>query len=81
MPPKPDRKWNFAAVKASWILYTADAQAQERMYLKPGKPFRVPFAKHLSVRLGSPSEVTYRFRGQEKTVEVKKKESRTLEFP
>jgi len=78
---KAGQEVEFAAVKASWILYTADAQAQERMYLKPGKPFRVPFAKHLSVRLGSPSEVTYRFRGQEKTVEVKKKESRTLEFP
>lgn len=71
----------FAAVKASWILYTVDEKPQERIYLKPKKPFRISFTTHLSVRLGTPSEVTYRFNGQEKTVEVKKKESRVLEFP
>jgi len=71
----------YSAVKASWILYTADGKPEERVYLKPGNPLRITFTQRLSVRLGSPSEVRYRYRGKEKTVEVKKKESRILEFP
>jgi cytoskeletal protein RodZ len=71
----------FLAVKASWILYTVDGGREERAYIKPGKPHKIVFTQKLSVRLGSPSEVTYRFGGRETTVEVGKKESRTLEFP
>jgi hypothetical protein len=71
----------FLAVKASWILYTVDGGQEERQYIKPGKPHRIAFRQKLTVRLGSPSEVTYRFGGKETTVEVGKKESRILEFP
>lgn len=71
----------FTAVKGSWILYTVDAGQEERVYLKPGQPHRIGFTGKLTVRLGSPSEVTYRFKGRETTVAVGKKESRILEFP
>jgi hypothetical protein len=71
----------FSAVKASWILYTVDDGQEDRVYLKPGKPYRIVYAKKLSVRLGSPSEMKYRVGGKETTVEVGKKESRILEFP
>lgn len=71
----------FTAVKASWILYTVDEGREERVYLKPGKPQRIAYARRLVVRLGSPSEVSYRVGGRETTVEVGKKESRVLEFP
>jgi len=71
----------FTAVKASWILYVVDEGQEERVYLKPGKPHRIVYARRLAVRLGSPSEVSYRAGGRETTVEVKKKESRALEFP
>lgn len=71
----------FTAVKASWILYTVDEGAEERTYLKPGKPLRLPFTHRLVVRLGSPSEVSYKTGTKEETVVVGKKESRVLEFP
>ncbi len=71
----------FTAVKGSWILYTVDAGQEERVYLKPGQPHRIGFSGKLTVRLGSPSEVTYRFKNRETTVAVGKKESRILEFP
>ena len=71
----------FLAVKASWILYIVDEGQEERVYLKPGKPQRIAYSRRLVVRLGSPSEVTYRAAGRETTVEVGKKESRVLEFP
>ncbi|MHC1710723.1 MAG: peptidyl-prolyl cis-trans isomerase [Solidesulfovibrio sp.] len=71
----------FSAIKASWILYTVDDGQEDRVYLKPGKPYRIVYAKKLSVRLGSPSEIKYRVGGKETTVEVGKKESRVLEFP
>ncbi len=71
----------FSAVKASWILYTVDEGQEERVYLKPGQPVRLAFTRRLSVRLGSPSEVAYRFGGKETIVEVGRKESRVLEFP
>ncbi|QAZ67528.1 peptidyl-prolyl cis-trans isomerase [Solidesulfovibrio carbinolicus] len=71
----------FTAVKASWILYTADDGREERIYLKPGKPHRVTYLRRLTVRLGSPSEVAYRAGARAETVEVGKKESRVLEFP
>ncbi|BAH75570.1 peptidyl-prolyl cis-trans isomerase [Solidesulfovibrio magneticus] len=71
----------FTAVKASWILYTADDGREERVYLKPGKPHRVAYSRRLTVRLGSPSEVAYRAGARAETVEVGKKESRVLEFP
>ena len=71
----------FTAVKASWILYTADDGREERVYLKPGKPHRVAYSRRLTVRLGSPSEVSYRAGARAETVEVGKKESRVLEFP
>nr|WP_246198055.1 peptidyl-prolyl cis-trans isomerase [Solidesulfovibrio aerotolerans] len=71
----------FVAVKASWILYIVDEGQEERVYLKPGKPQRIAYSRRLVVRLGSPSEVTYRAGGREATVEVGRKESRVLEFP
>ncbi|EKO40252.1 MAG: hypothetical protein B193_1021 [Solidesulfovibrio magneticus str. Maddingley MBC34] len=71
----------FTAVKASWILYTADDGREERVYLKPGKPHRVAYSRRLTVRLGSPSEVSYRAGARAETIEVGKKESRVLEFP
>lgn len=71
----------FTAVKASWILYTADDGREERVYLKPGKPHRVAYSRRLTVRLGSPSEVAYRAGARAETIEVGKKESRVLEFP
>ncbi|OLN27404.1 hypothetical protein DVDV_2107 [Desulfovibrio sp. DV] len=71
----------FTAVKASWILYTVDEGREERVYLKPGKPHRIAYARRLTVRLGSPSEVAYRDGSREETIEVGKKESRVLEFP
>ncbi|KHK04061.1 peptidylprolyl isomerase [Desulfovibrio sp. TomC] len=71
----------FNAVKASWILYIVDDGREERVYLKPGKPHRIAYARRLTVRLGSPSEVAYRAGSREETVEVGKKESRVLEFP
>jgi hypothetical protein len=71
----------FTAIKASWILYTADESPEERTYLKPGKPLRLTFSRRLVVRLGSPSEVSYKAGARENTVLVGKKESRTLEFP
>lgn len=71
----------FTAIKASWILYTVDADQEERVYIKPGKPHRIVYSQRLTVRLGSPSEVTYRLGGRETTVTVGKKESRILEFP
>ena len=71
----------FAAVKASWILFTVDEGTEERVYLKPGKALHIAFKRRLSVRLGSPSEVTYRHGGREHTVEVGKKENKVLEFP
>jgi hypothetical protein len=71
----------FAAVKASWILYTVDDGQEDRVYLKPGKPYRIVYTRKLSVRLGSPSEIKYRAGGKEISVEVGKKESRVLEFP
>ena len=42
----------FTAVKASWILYTVDEGREERVYLKPGKPHRIAYARRLTVRLG-----------------------------
>ena len=71
----------FTAIKASWILYTADDGREERVYLKPGKPHRVAYSRRLTVRLGSPSEVSYRAGARAETIEVGKKESRVLEFP
>ncbi|MHC1789388.1 peptidylprolyl isomerase [Solidesulfovibrio sp.] len=71
----------FSAIKASWILYTIDEGREERVYLKPGKPQRIAYARRLTVRLGSPSEVAYRVGDRETVVEVGKKESRVLEFP
>lgn len=71
----------FTAVKASWILYTVDDGPEERVYLKPGKPHRLAYSQRLSVRLGSPSHVSYRAATRAETIEVGKKESRVLEFP
>lgn len=83
-PPAPvagPGEVEFTAVKASWILYTADDGREERVYLKPGKPHRVAYSRRLTVRLGSPSEVAYRAGARAETIEVGKKESRVLEFP
>uniref|UniRef100_I2Q141 peptidylprolyl isomerase n=1 Tax=Desulfovibrio sp. U5L TaxID=596152 RepID=I2Q141_9BACT len=71
----------FTAIKASWIRFAVDGGEEERVYLKPGQPHRIAFSRKLTVRLGSPSEVSYRAGGQETTVAVGKKESRILEFP
>jgi hypothetical protein len=71
----------FAAIKASWILYVVDEGQEERVYLKPGKPLVIPFSRRLVVRLGTPSEVSYRIAGREVRVEVPKKETKVLEFP
>ena len=83
-PPGPGAgpgEVEFTAVKASWILYTVDDGREERVYLKPGKPHRVAYSRRLTVRLGSPSEVSYRAGARAETIEVGKKESRVLEFP
>lgn len=71
----------LAAIKASWILYTVDEGAQERVYLKPGQPVRLTYLHKLIVQPGSPSELTYTVDGRETTVRVGKKERRILEFP
>jgi hypothetical protein len=71
----------FTAIKASWILYIVDGGEEQRVYLKPGKPLRIEYAKKLVVRPGSPSEVSYRQGDRETMVVVAKKESRVLEFP
>jgi len=71
----------FTAVKASWILFTVDDKPEERTYLKPGKPFTLTYSHRLVVRLGSPSEVSYKAGARQETVAVGKKESRVLEFP
>lgn len=71
----------LSAIKASWVLYTVDDGQEQRVYLKPGKPVSVEYAKKLVVRPGSPSEFSYRAGGRETTVVVGKKESRVLEFP
>ncbi|WP_428558707.1 MAG: peptidylprolyl isomerase [Solidesulfovibrio sp. DCME] len=71
----------ISAIKASWILYTVDDGQEQRVYLKPGKPFTMAYAKKLTVRPGSPSEFSYRAGGRETTVVVGKKESRVLTFP
>lgn len=71
----------FTAIKASWILYTVDDGQEQRVYLKPGKPLPVAYAKKLVVRPGSPSELSYQAAGKETKLVVGKKESRVLEFP
>lgn len=84
-PPQPGPEAGghvtFVAIKASWILYTVDEEPEQRQYLKPGKPLDLAFKKRLFVRLGTPSEVSYRFGDREERVEVRKKETKTLEFP
>ena len=71
----------LAAVKASWVRYAIDDAPEERVYLKPASPIQLVFKQRLVVRLGSPSEVKYRYNGKEHVVEVGKKENRVLEFP
>lgn len=71
----------FEAVKGSWILLTVDGGEEYRRYLKPGNQLQVAFKQKLVVRLGSPSEVRYRYAGREAVVTVGKRESRTIEFP
>ncbi|EFL53187.1 conserved hypothetical protein [Solidesulfovibrio fructosivorans JJ]] len=71
----------FTAIKASWIRYAVDEGEEKRVYLKPGKPYKIAYTKKLFVRLGSPSEVRYSHDGHEETVAVGNKENRSLEFP
>lgn len=75
------REVEFLAVKSSWIVFAVDDGAEERVYLKSGKPHKIAFDRKLQVHLGSPSEVKYRSNGRETTVDVGKKENRVLEFP
>jgi hypothetical protein len=80
-PDAPGHEVVFTAIKASWILYTVDDGQEQRVYLKPGKPLPVAYAKKLVVRPGSPSELSYQTAGKETKLVVGKKESRVLEFP
>ncbi len=80
-PAEKSGQVELAAVKASWVRYAIDNAPEERVYLKPASPIQLVFKQRLVVRLGSPSEVKYRYKGKEHTVEVGKKENRVLEFP
>ncbi len=74
-------KVEFLANKASWIIFKADDGQEERVYVKGGKTQSVVFKRKLAVRLGSPSDVTYRYDGREQRVESSAKEVKTLDFP
>jgi hypothetical protein len=71
----------FLANKASWVIFTADDGREERVYIKGGKKHTVSFQKKLAVRLGSPSDVTYRFGQRQERVESSSREVKTLDFP
>lgn len=71
----------FLANKASWIIFKVDDGQEDRMYLKGGKTHVVTFKKKLSVRFGSPSDITYRFKDLQERVESSAREVKTVEFP
>lgn len=71
----------FTANKASWVIFTADDGKEERVYIKGGKTHTVSFTRKLAVRLGSPSDVTYRFKERQERVESSAREVKTLDFP
>lgn len=71
----------FTANKASWIILTADGGKEEKIYVKGGKTHKATFTKSLKARMGSPSDVTYRYKGQETQVVSSAKEVKILEFP
>ncbi|MFZ5810619.1 MAG: peptidylprolyl isomerase [Thermodesulfobacteriota bacterium] len=79
-PAGPGRV-EFLANKASWIILKVDDGQEERVYVKGGKTHGVVFKRKLAVRLGSPSDVTYRYAGREQRVESSAKEVKTLDFP
>ncbi len=74
-------KVEFLANKASWIILKVDDGQEERVYVKGGKTHGVVFKRKLAVRLGSPSDVTYRYGGREQRVESSAREVKTLDFP
>ncbi|MDQ7832455.1 MAG: peptidyl-prolyl cis-trans isomerase [Desulfovibrionaceae bacterium] len=71
----------FLANKASWITFRIDDGQEERLYLKGGKKHVVSFARKLSVRFGSPSDVSYRFKDRQERVESSAREVKTVDFP
>jgi len=71
----------FLANKASWIIFKVDDGQEDRMYLKGGKTHVVSFKKKLSVRFGSPSDITYRFKDRQDRVESSAREVKTVDFP
>lgn len=79
--PAGPGKVEFLANKASWIILKADDGQEERVYVKGGKTHSVLFKRKLAVRLGSPSDVTYRYEGREQRVESSPREVKTLDFP
>ncbi len=80
-PPAGPGKVEFLANKASWIIFRVDGGQEERVYVKGGKTHAVDFKEKLAVRLGSPSDVTYRYGGREERVESSSREVKTLDFP
>ncbi|QLA16446.1 peptidylprolyl isomerase [Desulfolutivibrio sulfoxidireducens] len=74
-------KVEFLANKASWIIFKVDDGQEERVYVKGGKAHTVAFKEKLAVRLGSPSDITYRYDGREQRVESSSRDVKTLEFP
>jgi hypothetical protein len=71
----------FLANKASWITFRIDDGQEERLYIKGGKKHVVSFARKLSVRFGSPSDVSYRFKDRQERVESSAREVKTVDFP
>lgn len=71
----------FTANKASWIILTTDGGKEEKIYVKGGKTHKAAFKESLKARMGSPSDVTYRYKGRETHVVSSTKEVKTLDFP
>jgi|GEM_PF-600014 len=71
----------FLANKASWLIFKADDGKEDRVYIKGGKKHVVSFKNTLSVRFGSPSDISYRFRDRQERVESSAREVKTMDFP
>jgi len=69
------------ANKASWLIFKADDGKEDRVYIKGGKKHVVSFKNTLSVRFGSPSDISYRFRDRQERVESSAREVKTMDFP
>ncbi|NDY55634.1 hypothetical protein G3N56_02610 [Desulfovibrio sulfodismutans] len=71
----------FLANKASWLIFKVDDGKEDLVYIKGGKNHVVSFKDRLSVRFGSPSDITYRFRDRQERVESSAREVKTMDFP